>query len=100
MRALITGVNSLVNMAMLAKLLEMGYEVTAHYHSDNRLSQDLKARYPNVRFLQADFSSKDDLVKFVAQVMDEPYDVLVNAAVYYARRLYRRMGNEEGFKIL
>lgn len=84
MKALITGTNSLVNKALLAKLIEMGYEVTAHYHSDNDITKELKAEYPKVRFLQADFSSKDSFLKFVEQSMDGKYDVLVNAAVYYA----------------
>jgi NAD(P)-dependent dehydrogenase (short-subunit alcohol dehydrogenase family) len=84
MKALITGTNSLVNKALLAKLVAMGYEVTAHYHSDNDITKELKAEYPQVRFLQADFSSKDSFLKFVGQSMDGKYDVLVNAAVYYA----------------
>lgn len=84
MKALITGTNSLVNKALLAKLVGMGYEVTAHYHSDNDITKKLKAEYPQVRFLQADFSSKESFLQFVEQSMDGKYDVLVNAAVYYA----------------
>jgi NAD(P)-dependent dehydrogenase (short-subunit alcohol dehydrogenase family) len=83
-KALITGANSLVNKTLLAKLIDMGYEVTAHYHSDNDITKELKAKYPQVRFLQADFSSKESFLKFVEQSMDGKYDVLVNAAVYYA----------------
>ena len=55
MKALITGVNSLVNKALLEKLLNMGYEVTAHYHTDNEITKELKEKYPKVRFIQADF---------------------------------------------
>jgi len=84
MKALITGANSLVNKALLIKLVTMGCEVTAHYHSDNDITKELKAEYPQVRFLQADFSSKDSFLAFVEQAMDGKYDVLVNAAVYYA----------------
>jgi NAD(P)-dependent dehydrogenase (short-subunit alcohol dehydrogenase family) len=84
MKALITGANSLVNKALLAKLVDMGYEVTAHYHSDNELTQELKAAYPKVYFLQADFADKASFLKFVEQAMTAKYDVLVNAAVYYA----------------
>jgi NAD(P)-dependent dehydrogenase (short-subunit alcohol dehydrogenase family) len=84
MKALITGVNSLVNQALLTKLVDMGYEVTAHYHTDNDLTKELKAKYPQVRFLQADFSSKESFLSFVGHSMDGKYDVLVNAAVYYA----------------
>lgn len=84
MKALITGANSLVNKAMLAKLVDMGYEVTAHYHSDNDITKELKTAYPKVRFLQADLSSKDDFLKLMEQSMDDKYDVIVNAAVYYA----------------
>jgi len=84
MRALITGANSLVNKALLAKLLDLGYEVTAHYHSENDITKELKASYPKVRFLQADLSSKDSFLKFVKESMDGKYDVLVNAAVYYS----------------
>ena len=69
---------------MLAKLLDMGYEVTAHYHSENEITKELKARHPNVRFLQADFSGKDSFLQFVGQTINEKYDVWVNAAVYYA----------------
>lgn len=84
MKALITGVNSLVNKALLDKLVAMGYEVTAHYHTDNDLTKDLKTQYPKVRFVQADFANKDSFLEFTKQSMDGKYDVLVNAAVYYA----------------
>src|SRR6266511_3268395 len=84
MKVLITGTNSLVNKALLAKLVDMGYEVTAHYHSENDITEEIKQAYSKVRFLQADFSSKDSFLKFVEQSMDGKYDVLINAAVYYA----------------
>lgn len=84
MKALITGANSLVNRTLLAKLVDMGYQVTAHYHSDNDLTKQLKADYPKVRFIGADFSNKDSFMSFIEQSMDSKYDVLVNAAVYYA----------------
>ncbi len=84
MKALITGANSLVNKALLTKLLDMGYEVTAHYHSDNDVTKEIQTAHPNVRFIQADFSAKESFLKFVEQAMDGKYDVLVNAAVYYA----------------
>jgi NAD(P)-dependent dehydrogenase (short-subunit alcohol dehydrogenase family) len=84
MKALITGVNSLVNKALLSKLVEMGYEVTAHYHSDNDLTAEVKAEFPNVRFVQADFSDKESFLAFVKHSADAKYDVLVNAAVYYS----------------
>ena len=84
MNALITGTNSYVNKALLAKLVTMGYEVTAHYHSDNELTKQLKAQYPKIRFLQADFADKASFMTFIEQSMDRKYDVLVNAAVYYA----------------
>ncbi len=38
MKALITGSNSLVNQALLAKLVEIGYEVVAHYHTENEIN--------------------------------------------------------------
>src|SRR6266568_8621161 len=84
MKALITGANSFVNKVLLAKLADMGYEVTAHYHSENDLTKKLKTEYPKVRFIQADFSNKDSFLKFIEQSMDGKYDVLINAAVYYA----------------
>ena len=84
MKALITGANSLVNQAMLAKLVDMGYEVTAHYHTENDLTKELKAKYPKVRFLSADLSSKPAFLHFVKEAMDGKYDVVVNGAVYYA----------------
>lgn len=84
MKALITGANSLVNGALLDKLVKMGYAVTAHYHSDNDITETIKKEYPHVRFIQADFSDKESFLHFVEQSMDSKYDVLVNAAVYYA----------------
>ncbi len=83
MKALITGANSLVNMELLEKLLKMGYEVTAHYHTENDITKDLKKKHADVRFIKADFSDKDSFMKFIEQSMDGKYDVLVNAAVYY-----------------
>ena len=84
MKALITGANSLVNRALFVKIVDMGYEVTAHYHTENDLTKELKAKYPKARFIQADFSSKDSFLKFIEQSMDGKYHVLVNAAVWYA----------------
>lgn len=59
MRALITGVNSLVNEELLDKLVDMGFEVTAHYHSENEITARLKSKYKKVTYVQADFSTKD-----------------------------------------
>ncbi len=85
MRALITGVNSLVNKELLVKLVDMGYSVTAHYHSENDITKEIKGAYPEVTFIQADFATKDGFLKFVDEAMGEDkYEVLVNAAVYYA----------------
>lgn len=84
MKALITGANSLVNKALLAKLVAMGYDVTAHYHTANDITKELKQTYPKVRFIQADFADKASFLKLVEQAMDDKYDTLVNAAVYYA----------------
>lgn len=84
-RALITGVNSLVNQDLLFKLVDMGYEVTAHYHSENDITAKLKAQLKNVNFIQADFSAEESFLSFIEKAMDgEEYDVVVNAAVYYA----------------
>ena len=83
-RALITGANSLVNEVLLNKLVELGYQVTAHYHTENDITKRLKNVYPKVRFIQADFSDKDSFLNFVHKAMDGKYDVLVNGAVYYA----------------
>ncbi len=84
MKALITGVNSLVNKVLLEKLLSMGYKVTAHYHTDNEITKELKEKYPLVKFIQADFSNKEGFLDFVSKAMTGKYDVLVNACVYYA----------------
>lgn len=84
MKALLTGANSLTNKALLDKLVSMGYDVTAQYHSENDLTKELKAKYPRVRFVQADFANKDSFMKFIEQAMDGKYDVLVNGAVFYS----------------
>ena len=42
MKALITGANSLVNLSLLKKLVRLDYEVTAHYHSDNEITKQIK----------------------------------------------------------
>lgn len=83
MRALITGVNSLVNKVLLEKLLDMGYEVTAHYHTDNELTKELKGKFPKVKFIQADFSNKESFLNFINKVMTTKYDLLVNACAYH-----------------
>lgn len=88
MKALITGSNSLVNQALLAKLVEMNYEVVAHYHSEDDITKELKAKYSQVKFVQADFATKEGFMNFIKQIMENEtkYDVLVNAAVYYAEK--------------
>ncbi len=84
-RALVTGVNSLVNEALLKKLVDLKYEVTAQFHSDNEITKRLKAKYTKVTFVQADFSKEDSFLDFIGATMgNNKYDVLVNGAVYYA----------------
>ena len=85
MKALLTGANSLVNKVLLEKLDKMGYEIVAHYHSDNELTADIRNAYPKVTFIQADFADSDSFASFLKQVADNgKYDVIVNGAVYYA----------------
>ncbi|MCA9346298.1 SDR family oxidoreductase [Candidatus Saccharibacteria bacterium] len=87
MKALITGANSLVNMVLLDRLVNLGYEVTAQYHSDNEIAKKLKAKHKDVRFIQADFSTKSGFTKFAEEFSgDGKYDVMVNGAVYYAEK--------------
>lgn len=83
-KALITGVNSLVNKALLEKLVERGYKVTAHYHSDNSITHDLKEKYKTVTFIQADFANEESFNNFYKAITSEaPFEVLVNGAVAY-----------------
>jgi NAD(P)-dependent dehydrogenase (short-subunit alcohol dehydrogenase family) len=85
MKALITGVNSYVNKTLLRELVDMGYEVTAHYHTDNDLAKEVRAGFTGVTFLQADFADQDGLEGFLRQAQQTgPFDVVVNAAVWYA----------------
>jgi NAD(P)-dependent dehydrogenase (short-subunit alcohol dehydrogenase family) len=84
MKALLTGANSMVNQVLLAKLVDLDYEVTAHYHSENDITKELQQTYTQVRFIQADFADKASFLKFTEQAMDGKYDVIVNGAVYYS----------------
>lgn len=84
MKAFITGANSFVNRALLDKLVAMGYAVTAHYHSDNDITAEIKQKYPAAKFIQADFASQDSFGKMLEQIGGDKFDVLVNGAVYYA----------------
>lgn len=85
MKALLTGANSLVNEAMLGKLIEMGYDVTAHYHRENEITKRLKQTYSQVVFVRANFEEKSEFVKFLNEIkVHGPFDVIVNGAVYYA----------------
>lgn len=85
MKALITGVNSEMNKALLGALVDAGYEIVAQYHSDNDLTREVKDKYPKVTFVQADFKEHSSFENFLKQVVAaDPFDVVVNAAVYYA----------------
>lgn len=84
MKALITGANSVVNKAMLERLVSMGYEVVAHYHSDNDITKELKEKH-NCTFVQADFADPASVNAFMDVVKKHgPFDVIVNGAVYYS----------------
>ena len=84
-KALITGVNSIVNKELLEKLLKLGFGVVAHYHSDNKITEDLKSAHKNVIFIKADFSDKVSVNEFVKTAIENgPYEVVVNAAVTYS----------------
>src|SRR5690349_13240543 len=85
MKALLTGANSLLNKVLLQKLIDLGYEVVAHYHSDNEIATEMKNTFSQVKFLQADFSTEQGFTEFQKQVTElGKYDVMVNGAVYYA----------------
>ncbi len=85
MKALLTGANSLVNKAILDRLTKLGYEVTAHYHSDNEITAELKRDYSKATFVQADFADQASFTGFMQQVLKAgKFDVVVNGAVYYA----------------
>lgn len=83
-KALITGVNSLVNRELLAKLIDMGYEVIAHYHTDNDLTKELIAKHKQVEFIPADFFSDQSISSFIDFVESKAkFSVIVNAATTY-----------------
>jgi NAD(P)-dependent dehydrogenase (short-subunit alcohol dehydrogenase family) len=83
-KALITGANSMVNIILVDKLVSMGYKVTAHYHSDNELTKQIKAEHPDVSLIQADFTDEGSITSFIGKATEEgKYDVLVNGAVTY-----------------
>lgn len=85
MKALITGANSLVNKVLLQKLIDMGFDITAHYHSDNDVTNDIKQLHPNVNYVNADFADKESFANFLTQSSSNgKYDVVVTGAVYYA----------------
>lgn len=85
MRALITGANSLLNQTLLTRLIELGYQVVAHYHTDNELTSKIKSSYPGVKLIQADFAQPTSYDNFLQSALrDGQYNVVVNGAVYYA----------------
>lgn len=83
-KGLITGANSLVNMVLLEKLIQMEYEMVVQYHRDNEITQEIKDKYPHCVFLQADFADQTSIQQFIGAAADQgPYDVIVNGAVTY-----------------
>lgn len=87
MKALITGANSLVNRALLERLVKLKYEVVAHYHRDNDITAELKKAHPKVTFVQADFADLKSVADFLKQATSHgPYEVIINAATYYAEK--------------
>lgn len=84
MKALITGANSLLNEALLKRLVDMGYETVAHYHSENDITARLKQAFSDVKFVQADFDDEASFSKFLDKMIElAPFDIVVNGAVYY-----------------
>jgi dihydromonapterin reductase / dihydrofolate reductase len=83
MKALVTGVNSLVNRVLADKLVAMGYEVIGHYHTENELTAELK-QVNQLELLEADFANPDSIQTFMeALKKTAPFDVIVNGAVCY-----------------
>ncbi len=81
MKALLTGANSLVNKVLLEKLDKMGYEIVAHYHSNNDITADIRNTYPKVTFIQADFADSESFANFLKTAADNgKYDAIVNGA--------------------
>lgn len=85
MKALITGVNSELNKVLFKKLIADGFDIVAHYHTDNDLTKELVEAHPEVAFVQANFEAQDSFETFLKQVTEQgKYDAIVNGAVYYA----------------
>jgi len=83
MRALITGANSHVNKVLLQKLIDLGYDSVAHYHSDNALTAELR-KLDGVTLLQGNLDTKEGVEKFIADAKAAgPFDVIVNATACF-----------------
>ena len=83
MKALVTGINSLINRVLADKLGAMGYEVVGHYHSENELTAELK-QVGQLELLQADFADPASVLTFLETLKKmAPFDVIVNGAVCY-----------------
>ncbi len=86
-KAIVTGVSwsTGLGFAITKRLIADGYFVNAIYHSENACESKMTEHEKNnVRFLQADFTNRDDIKRLLDIFNDEKIDLLVNNAGAFA----------------
>ncbi len=81
--ALVTGVSrkSGIGYAICLKLLAGGYFVHAAFNSENECEEEFTEKFPRkFKMHQADFTERDKLMKFISEMKNESFNLIVNNA--------------------
>ena len=81
--ALVSGVSrpTGIGFAICMNLLSDGYFIHAVYNSENECEKEFAHEYPNqYKMHKVDFTDRDQLVKFIAEMKRETFNLIVNNA--------------------
>ncbi len=99
-RVLITGISSKIGEAIALKYFENDWNIIGHYNSSNRTVDKLRTHLnktkAEIEFIQADFTQKEDVERFLRYIKEREIDAYIgNAGTAFVKKHYTEISIEE-----
>jgi 3-oxoacyl-[acyl-carrier protein] reductase len=96
---LVTGGAKGIGRAIVEDLAAHGYKVTATYHGSKAAADEVKTKFPDVKYLAVDLEDRKDLDAFITQLLKgDPIDVLINNAGVWVGKPFDKLTKKELFQ--
>ena len=99
-RVLITGISSKIGEAITIKYSENGWNIIGHYNSGvqnvEKLHESLNKTKAQIEFVQADFTQKEDVERFLQDIKKREIAAYIgNAGTAFVKKHYTEISIEE-----